>query len=76
MCIRDRNQITSAFGREDMSQYLGKDNENVIYTKNNEDIQSLLSHGRQLPEASRDDVFVTDIIPQTEEDVNLSLIHI
>jgi hypothetical protein len=43
---------------------------NVIYTKNNEDIQSLLSHGRQLPEASRDDVFVTDIIPQTEEDIN------
>ncbi|WP_353423136.1 hypothetical protein [Christensenella massiliensis] len=68
--ITVQNQITSAFGREDMSQYLGKDNENVIYTKNNEDIQSLLSHGRQLPEASRDDVFVTDIIPQTEEDVN------
>lgn len=38
--------------------------------KNNEDIQSLLSHGRQLPEASRDDVFVTDIIPQTDGDVN------
>ena len=38
--------------------------------KNNEDIQSLLSHGRQLPEASRDDVFVSDIIPQTDGDVN------
>ncbi len=71
--ITIQNNVNTAFGRDDMSQYLGKNNENVIYTKNNEDIGELLSHGRQLPEANRsNDVFVDQNVPQNSENVNYS----
>ena len=42
-------------------------------TKNNEDIQSLLSHGLQLPEASRDDVFFYPNVPQGTQGVKDSI---
>lgn len=57
--ITVNNKINTAFGRDDMSQYLGENNTNVIYTRNEKDISELLSHGRQLPWATRsDDVLV------------------
>ncbi|MEG0357541.1 MAG: hypothetical protein RR580_07415, partial [Christensenellaceae bacterium] len=68
--ITVQNNISSAFGRNDMSQYLGENSENVIYTKNNEDINQLLSHGRQLPEAMTDNIFYDTNIPQDKQNVN------
>lgn len=65
-----RNRINTAFGRTDLSQYLGANNENVLYTRNNENIADLLAHGRQLPESQGYDDFSTNIIPQTDGDVN------
>lgn len=68
-----QNKIASAYGKEGINALLGENNENVIYTKNNEDIQSLLSHGLQLPEASRDDVFYNPNISQDTPGVKDSL---
>lgn len=65
-----RNHIKTAFGRMDLSQYLGANNENILYTRNNENIADLLAHGRQLPESQVSDDFSTNIIPQTDRDVN------
>ena len=47
-------------------------NENVMYTKNNEDIHQLLSNRLQLPEAKADYIFVDNNIPQNEEIVKNS----
>ncbi len=63
-----QSHVPTAFGRADLSQYLGNNNENVIYTRNDENIANLLAHGRQLPEPQEsDDVFITDTIPQAGE---------
>ena len=68
-----QNVIASAYGKESIITLFGEKNENVIYTKNNEDIQSLLSHGLQLPEASRDDVFFYPNVPQGTQGVKDSV---
>lgn len=55
-----QNEVASAFQAE--SEYfknlLGKNQENVLYTKNNEDINRLLSQGQIAPKAMADDVFI------------------
>ena len=71
--ITVRNRINTAFGRGDLSQYLGKDYENVIYTRGDENIADLLVHGRRLPESQVSNDISTDIIPQTEGDVNRNI---
>lgn len=51
------NRVASAYGKENMDALLGPANENVLYTKNGEDIRQLLSSRLQLPSARADDVF-------------------
>ncbi len=70
--IEISNSIPSAYGKINLSSLLGENNENVMYTKNNEDIHQLLSNRLQLPEAKADDIFVDNNIPQNEEIVKNS----
>lgn len=57
------------FGTKYIEHLLGEHGENVIYTKDNEDIHQLLSNRRRMPEAMADDVLAKNMIPQTEEEV-------
>ena len=68
--IEAGNSIASAYGTSHIDTILGENNENVLYTKNNEDIHQLLSNGLQLPEAMADDVLARNIIPQNDDSVN------
>ena len=43
------NRVPSAYGKGNIEALIGKNEENVLYTKNNEDIHQLLSKGVQFP---------------------------
>lgn len=66
------NDIASAYGKKNITSLLidNKGNSTVLYTKNNENIDQLLSNRLQLPEAITDDPLVTDSISQSTENVN------
>ncbi len=44
-----QNDVASAFGADYIQRIIGNNGENVLYTKNNEDIYQLLSKGVQCP---------------------------
>ncbi|WP_298035285.1 hypothetical protein, partial [uncultured Dysosmobacter sp.] len=67
--LTPENRIASAYGR-DLRAILGTNNANVIYTRNNENINQLLSSRLQLPEAMADDTLITSTVPQTAPNVN------
>lgn len=60
------NEVASAYGKRNFEPLLGKNNENVLWTKNNQDIKHLLDAGLQLPGASRDDILIDYSIAQNE----------
>ncbi len=64
--IEDVNALASAYGKRNLESLLGKNRENVIYTKENKSIDQLLSIGLQLPEAMADDTLVAYSIAQNE----------
>lgn len=64
--IEDVNALASAYGKRNLESLLGKNHENVIYTKENKSIDQLLSIGLQLPEAMADDTLVAYSIAQNE----------
>lgn len=66
-----QNDVASAFGADYIQRIIGNNGENVLYTKNNEDIYQLLSKGRPVPQAMADDVLVRNSIPPAGQDVNL-----
>lgn len=66
-----QNDVASAFGADYIQRIIGNNGENVLYTKNNEDIYQLLSKGRPVPQAMADDVLARNSIPQAGQDVNL-----
>lgn len=66
-----QNDVASAFGADYIQRIIGNNGENVLYTKNNEDIYQLLSKGRPVPQAMADDVLARNSIPLAGQDVNL-----
>ena len=68
-----QNEVASAFGADYIRRIIGDNGENVLYTKNNEDIYQLLSKGRPVPQAMADDVLARNSIPSTFRDVNQNL---
>lgn len=66
-----QNDVASAFGADYIQRIIGNNGENVLYTKNNEDIYQLLSKGRPVPQAMADDVLARNSIPPDGQDVNL-----
>lgn len=60
--IELENQVASAYGKKNISPILGDNEANVIYTKNNESIQQILSNRLQLPDAVSEDTLVNWII--------------
>lgn len=66
-----QNDVASAFGADYIPRIIGNNGENVLYTKNNEDIYQLLSKGRPVPQAMADDVLARNSIPPAGQDVNL-----
>ena len=65
-----QNEIASAFGADYINRIIGENGENVLYTKNGEDIKQLLSKGRPLPQAMADDVLAKNSILPGGQDVN------
>ena len=62
------NSIASAYGKENISSIIGTNNENVLWTKGNEDISTFLSARLQLPMAVTEDTLVSkSSIAQSEE---------
>lgn len=69
--ISVENKVASAYGHNHVSSLLGENNQNVLWTKGNEDIDQLLSHRLQLPQAVVDDTLVSNYsIPVFERNVN------
>ena len=67
------NRIPSAYGKENVASLAGEAGENVLWTKGNEDITTLLSHRLQLPQAVADDTLVSNYsIPRSASNVNLA----
>lgn len=66
-----QNDVASAFGADYIQRIIGNNGENVLYTKNNEDIYQLLSKGCPVPQAMADDVLARNSIPPAGQDVNL-----
>lgn len=66
-----QNDVASAFGADYIQRIIGNNGENVLYTKNNEDIYQLLSKGRPVPQAMADDVLARNSILPAGQDVNL-----
>lgn len=65
-----QNEVASAFGADYIRRIIGDNGENILYTKNNEGIEQLLSKGRPVPQAMADDVLARNSIPNTLHDVN------
>ena len=63
------NRVASAYGKGHIESILGDRGQNVLYTKNNEDIHQLLSKGVQFPQAMADDILAKNNIPQTTPEV-------
>ena len=57
--ISVENKVASAYGHNHIFSLLGENNQNVLWTKGNEDIGQLLSHRLQLPQAVVDDTLVS-----------------
>lgn len=69
--ISVENKVASAYGHNHIFSLLGENNQNVLWTKGNEDIGQLLSHRLQLPQAVVDDTLVSGYsIPTMERNVN------
>lgn len=68
--IEAQNNIASTFGADYLDTLLGNSDQNVIYTKNNEDIRRLLSTGVNSPKAMADDIFGESSIPFLKEKIN------
>lgn len=68
------NRIASAYQTGHIQSYLGNNDSNVLYTKNNEDIHQLLSNGVQFPKAMADDILARKSIPQEEAERNRDIL--
>lgn len=66
-----QNDIASAFGADYIRRIIGDNGENVLYTKNNEDIDQLLSKGRPVPQAMADDVLAKNSIDHATPNVKV-----
>lgn len=65
------NMVVSAYGKQGIESILGKNGENVLWTKGNEGIDQILSIRLQLPQAVDDDTLVSNYnIPQNGKNVN------
>lgn len=65
------NAVASAYGHKHIETILGKNNENVLWTKGNEDISTFLSARLQLPAAVTEDTLVSkNSIAQGDDAVN------
>lgn len=60
------NRIASVYGKRNLEALLGRNNENVLYTKENKSIDQLLSERLQLPSTMADDTLVAYSIAQNE----------
>lgn len=58
------NAIPSAYGKRNLEALLGKNGENILYTKNNKSIDQLLSSRLQLPNVIADDTLIAYSIAQ------------
>lgn len=58
------NAIPSAYGKRNLGALLGKNGENILYTKNNKSIDQLLSSRLQLPNVIADDTLIAYSIAQ------------
>ena len=67
------NNIASAYGRLNIEAIPEKNGENILWTKGNEDIATLLSVRLQLPQAVADDTLVSKYkIPQETRNAKIS----
>ena len=65
-----QHNIATVFDpNEDYAKQFFEDEQDILYTRNNKDINELLSNRRHVPEAITDDVFIYRIL-QKEDDVN------
>ena len=65
-----QHNIATVFDpQEDYLKQFFDDERNIIYTKNNKDINELLSNRRHMPEAITDDVFIYRLL-QEDKNVN------
>lgn len=69
------NEIASSYGKQNLDTLLTNKNgnSNILYTKNNEDIQQLVQSRLQLPGAPSDDTLVNHNISQSNPDVKNSV---
>ncbi len=58
--IKVENAAASAYQTKHIQSFLGDQDQNVLYTKNGEDIHQLLSEGVQFPQAMADDVLAKE----------------
>lgn len=72
--ISVENRIASAYQTGHMQSYLGEADNNVLYTKNNEDVHQLLSNGVQFPKAMADDILAKNNISQAESKSNRDIL--
>ena len=72
--ISVENRIASAYQTGHMQSYLGEADNNVLYTKNNEDVHQLLSNGVQFPKAMADDILAKNNISQAEAKSNRDIL--
>lgn len=72
--ISVENRVASAYQTGHIQSYLGVEDGNVLYTRNNEDIHQLLSKGVQFPQAMADDILAKNNIPQEEANRNRDIL--
>ena len=63
-------QIVTAYGKPRIHAMLGRDNFNILYTKNNESINQLLASRLQLPAVRSDDPLVAYSIAHSAQKIN------
>ena len=62
------NRVASAYGKQGIEALLGEKGENVLWTKENEDIHQILSVRLQLPQAVSDDTLVSNYSIQNQQE--------
>ena len=67
--IEAENRIASAYGKGHIDSILGENGENILYTKNDEDIHQLLDKGVQFPQLFVDDILAKKSIANPQGNV-------
>ena len=65
------NVVTVFNANSDYAEQFIENNTKVLYTKNNKDINRLLSARRHMPSAKTDDIFIQHSISQNSENDNI-----